>query len=203
MQTAGARAGEVLAGAPLDDGDVDPRQRQLGRQHQPRRTSSSDHHRMFGHAGASRRASLDHGSTDRGRPGRSLRSAAGARGRRGGRARSGGAGRRPSRSRGTIFIRSRSILTGSSACEAEPLGETANVGVDDDPLRVAELGSDDVRRLPRDARVAASSSSSVRGPCRRTPRPASSSSRAATFVFCRKKPVGRMSRSSSSTGTAR
>ena len=33
--------------APLDDGDVDPRQRQLGRQHQPRRTSSGDHHRML------------------------------------------------------------------------------------------------------------------------------------------------------------
>jgi hypothetical protein len=26
-----------------------PRQRQLGRQHQPRRTASGDHHRMFGH----------------------------------------------------------------------------------------------------------------------------------------------------------
>ena len=47
MQTACARAGEVLARAPLDDGDVDPRQRQLARQHQPRRTSSGDHHRML------------------------------------------------------------------------------------------------------------------------------------------------------------
>ena len=49
VQTACARAGEVLAGAPLDDGDVDARQRQLARQHQPRRASSGDHHRMFGH----------------------------------------------------------------------------------------------------------------------------------------------------------
>ena len=37
---------ELLAGAPLDNGNVDPRQRQLARQHQPRRTSSGDHHRM-------------------------------------------------------------------------------------------------------------------------------------------------------------
>ena len=49
VQTARARAGEVLAGAPLDDGDVDPRQRQLARQHQPRRTAAGDHHRMLGH----------------------------------------------------------------------------------------------------------------------------------------------------------
>ena len=48
VQTACARAGEVLAGAPLDDGDVDTRQRQLARQHQPGRTSSGDHHRMVG-----------------------------------------------------------------------------------------------------------------------------------------------------------
>jgi hypothetical protein len=46
-----ARAGEVLAGAPLDNGDVDARQRQLARQHQPCRTSSADHHRsMLGHS---------------------------------------------------------------------------------------------------------------------------------------------------------
>ena len=49
MQTARARADEVLAGAPLDNGDVDARQRQLARQHQPRRTAPGDHHRMFGH----------------------------------------------------------------------------------------------------------------------------------------------------------
>jgi hypothetical protein len=50
VQTAGARAGQVLPGAPLDDGDVDARQRQLARQHQPRRSSSGDHHRMLGHS---------------------------------------------------------------------------------------------------------------------------------------------------------
>jgi hypothetical protein len=44
-----ARAGEVLAGAPLDKGNVNARQRQLARQHQPRRTPSGDHHRMLGH----------------------------------------------------------------------------------------------------------------------------------------------------------
>jgi len=49
VKTACARAGQVLAGAPLDDGDVDPRQRQLARQHQPGRTSSGDQHRMLGH----------------------------------------------------------------------------------------------------------------------------------------------------------
>ncbi len=49
MQAARARAGEVLVGAPLDDGDVDTRQRQLARQHQPRRASSCDHHRMVRH----------------------------------------------------------------------------------------------------------------------------------------------------------
>src|SRR5258708_4219494 len=42
MQTACARAGEVLADAPLDNGDVDARQGELGRQHQARRTSSID-----------------------------------------------------------------------------------------------------------------------------------------------------------------
>ena len=47
MQTACARANEILAGAPL--GNVDPRQRQLAGQHQPGRTSSDDHHRMIGH----------------------------------------------------------------------------------------------------------------------------------------------------------
>jgi hypothetical protein len=46
VQTARARAGEVLAGAPLDNRNVDARQRQLARQHQPRRTASGDHHRI-------------------------------------------------------------------------------------------------------------------------------------------------------------
>jgi hypothetical protein len=38
-----------LAGAPLDNGNVDARQRQLACQHQPCRTSSDDHHRIVGH----------------------------------------------------------------------------------------------------------------------------------------------------------
>ncbi len=45
-----AHASEVLVGAPLADGDVDARQRQLARQHQPGRTSSGDQHRMLGHS---------------------------------------------------------------------------------------------------------------------------------------------------------
>ena len=49
VQAARARAGEILAGAPLDNGDVDARQRQLARQHQPCRTSAGDHHRMLAH----------------------------------------------------------------------------------------------------------------------------------------------------------
>src|SRR6186997_320246 len=42
MQTAGARAGEVLAGAPFDNGNVDARQRQLARQHQAGRARARD-----------------------------------------------------------------------------------------------------------------------------------------------------------------
>jgi hypothetical protein len=49
VQTACSRAAEVLAGAPLDNGNVDARQRQLARQHQPGRTSCGDHHRVPGH----------------------------------------------------------------------------------------------------------------------------------------------------------
>jgi hypothetical protein len=49
VQTAGARPGQLLGGAPLDDRDVHARQRQLARQHQPRWTSSSDHHGMVRH----------------------------------------------------------------------------------------------------------------------------------------------------------
>jgi len=49
MQAARARAGKVLARAPLDDGHVDARQRQLGAQHQPGRAASNDHHLMPGH----------------------------------------------------------------------------------------------------------------------------------------------------------
>ena len=54
VQTTRARAGEVLAGAPLDNRNVDARQRQLARQHQPGRTSSGDHHRMLGLSAISR-----------------------------------------------------------------------------------------------------------------------------------------------------
>ena len=49
VQTAGARSVELLIGASFDDDDVDPRQRQLARQHQPGRAASCDHHRMLGH----------------------------------------------------------------------------------------------------------------------------------------------------------
>jgi hypothetical protein len=41
-QTACAQAGEVLAGAPFDDGNVDARQRQLARQHQAGRARAHD-----------------------------------------------------------------------------------------------------------------------------------------------------------------
>jgi hypothetical protein len=46
--TAGARAVEFLAGAPLDDRDVDSRQRQFAGQHQPGRASSGNHHLVSG-----------------------------------------------------------------------------------------------------------------------------------------------------------
>ena len=55
VQTSGSRSVDMLTGTSFDDDDVAPRQRQLARQHQPRRTASSDHHRMFGH----RRSPLD------------------------------------------------------------------------------------------------------------------------------------------------
>jgi hypothetical protein len=47
VQAAGPRAGELLAGAPLDDGDVDTGQGQLTRQHQSRRAAADDHHRVL------------------------------------------------------------------------------------------------------------------------------------------------------------
>ena len=49
MQTTCARANQVLAGAPLDNGDVDSRQCQFACQHQPRRASPDNHHRMVGY----------------------------------------------------------------------------------------------------------------------------------------------------------
>ena len=69
MQTARARPGEVLAGAPLDNGNVDPRQRQLARQHQPSRTSAGDCHRMLGHSRTSDRPRYP-AARQRARPGR-------------------------------------------------------------------------------------------------------------------------------------
>ncbi len=49
VDSAGPRVGEHVIGTPLDDRDVDLRQRQLGRQHHPRRTASGDHHPMLRH----------------------------------------------------------------------------------------------------------------------------------------------------------
>ena len=40
---------ELLVGPTLDDEDIDPRQRQFGRQHQPGRSPSRDHHLMLSH----------------------------------------------------------------------------------------------------------------------------------------------------------
>ena len=48
-QTTGPRAGQILAGSPLDDRHVHTGQRQLARQHQPGRPPSGDHDRMLGH----------------------------------------------------------------------------------------------------------------------------------------------------------
>ena len=45
----GARPVDLLTVASFDEDDVDPRQRQLARQHQPGRAASCDHHRMLGH----------------------------------------------------------------------------------------------------------------------------------------------------------
>ena len=47
VQTAGAGAIEILCGASLDDDDIGTGQRQLGSQHQARRTATRDHHRML------------------------------------------------------------------------------------------------------------------------------------------------------------
>ena len=49
VKTPASRSVDLLIGASFDDDDVDPRQRQLARQHQPGRAASRDHHRMFGH----------------------------------------------------------------------------------------------------------------------------------------------------------
>ncbi len=52
VKPAGSRSIEVMTGTSFDDDDVDPRQRQLARQHQPGRAASSDHDRMLGHLAA-------------------------------------------------------------------------------------------------------------------------------------------------------
>ena len=49
VKTTGPRAEEHVIGTPLEDRDIDLRQRQLSRQHHPRRTASGDHHRMLAH----------------------------------------------------------------------------------------------------------------------------------------------------------
>ena len=58
VKTPGSRSVEILTGASFDDDDVDPRQRQLARQHQPGRAASCDHHRM-----SSSRPGVTHSTT--------------------------------------------------------------------------------------------------------------------------------------------
>jgi hypothetical protein len=55
VQTAGARAIEILTRAAFDDHNVDPRQCQLAGQHHPGRAATGDHHRVLGHASVSAR----------------------------------------------------------------------------------------------------------------------------------------------------
>jgi len=62
VKTPGSRSVEILTGASFDDDDVDPRQRQLARQHQPGRAASCDHHRMFGHRRSPANAAPDRDS---------------------------------------------------------------------------------------------------------------------------------------------
>ena len=49
---------ELLVGPTLDDEDVDPRERQLGRQHQPGRSPSRDHHLVLSHRRSTARVRL-------------------------------------------------------------------------------------------------------------------------------------------------
>ena len=44
MEAAGSRFAEILRRASLNDDDVDPRQRELARQHHPGRTAARDHY---------------------------------------------------------------------------------------------------------------------------------------------------------------
>jgi len=50
VQTAGTRPDKRLARPQFDDDDVDPRQRELARQHQTGRASADDHNLVLGHA---------------------------------------------------------------------------------------------------------------------------------------------------------
>ena len=52
VKAAGPRPDEHVVGAPLDQHDVDLRQRELGREHHPRRAAAGDHHGMLGHGRA-------------------------------------------------------------------------------------------------------------------------------------------------------
>ena len=52
VQTARARTGKVLVGAPLDDGNIHTRECELARQHQPRGSGPGDHDRKLGHRNA-------------------------------------------------------------------------------------------------------------------------------------------------------
>ena len=49
VESSGPPAVELLVGTALDHEDVDPRQRELGRQHQPGRSASRDHHLVCRH----------------------------------------------------------------------------------------------------------------------------------------------------------
>ncbi len=49
VQAEGAPADDLLAGTPLEDDDVDPRQRQLARQHQAGRATADHHHGVLFH----------------------------------------------------------------------------------------------------------------------------------------------------------
>jgi len=49
VQATRTRANQLRGCAPLDNRDVDARQHEFARQHHPGRTSSGNHHRMFGH----------------------------------------------------------------------------------------------------------------------------------------------------------
>ena len=53
VKPACSRSVDLLIGAPFDDDDVHPRQRQLARQHQPGRTAACDHHCVVRHCDTS------------------------------------------------------------------------------------------------------------------------------------------------------